>query len=189
MTEEKKPRKKYRRPPQVKGYYKPPAELVEQGKELLRTGDVKEEGSLTKAQAALSLRIAGAGWKDIAETLDYSSPGAARGAITRVLASELNDQESVEEVRYLESRRIERILTSLMRRATDPKDPDHLAYANTALAAIKQHSKLHGAEAPAQVNLTYNPTQQQLEQWATAVAGAMQNTVEEADILDAEVID
>lgn len=167
-------------------YKKIPAELeraadrVEQGKE------IHKPVPKNRAAAALTLRIDGAGWGDIAEVLDFGSPAEARAAVERALASEQNAPEKVEQIRFIESRRIDRIITSLSRRATNPKDPDHLAYARTLLAAIKQQSDLQGATAPQKVDITYNPSAQQLEAWVTAVTAAKHRDVIEGDIIDVE---
>src|SRR5690606_17540215 len=95
-----------------------------------------DEDAPTRAAAALALRIDGAGWSDIARVLDYSSAQRARKAVERVLADEAASVEQIEHVRWLNARRLEKILNSLMKRATNPKDPDHLQYARMAVVVI-----------------------------------------------------
>lgn len=179
----------------VEGYAKPPQALVqmaddsEKGKDTVpvktKTGTVPKN----RTAAALQLRIDGAGWYDIAQVLDFASAKEARHAVELALAAEPKDAESIEEIRSMESRRIERVMASLSRRARDPKDPDHLQYARTLLMAIKQHTDLHGAAAAQKVDITYSPTAQQLEEWVTAISVAQHGRTREADILDVEVID
>lgn len=139
-----------------------------------------------RAAAALQLRIDGAGFGDIAKVLEFKDAKEARDAVERALASEYQSPDRIEQVRGLQSRRIDRILMSLMKRATNPKDPDHLAYANRALAAIKQQTDLEGAAAPARVDITYNPSAQQLEQWVQAVTARQHGVIEEGNIIDVE---
>lgn len=172
-----------------KDYKKPPHEMVvnadrmEQGKELMPRLPVN------RAAAALALRLDGAGFGDIAKVMEFSSAAEARRAVDKALADTPMDMESVERIRDLESRRIERILVSLMKRATNPKDPDHLTYARTALAAIKQQTDLHGAAMPTKVDVTYNPSKQQLEKWVEQITSAAHQGVVEGDIIDVEVIE
>lgn len=171
---------------QNKGYVNPPADLVQAGKEIEKVGE--KETPKNRSAAALQLRIDGAGWGDIAKVLEFDTPADARNAVEAALAQEAKSSEDIEQIRFLEARRMERILTSLMRRATNPKDPDHLAYARTAMVVIDRHTKLYGADAPQQLNVTYNPAAGQIEQWVAAMARQVHGEIQEADILDVEVI-
>lgn len=171
---------------QVKGYVKPPADLVQAGKEIEKTSD--KAPPKNRAAAALQLRIDGAGWADIAKVLEFDTPADARNAVEFALAQEAKSTEDIEQIRFLEARRMERILSSLMRRATSPNDPDHLAYARTAMVVIDRHAKLYGADAPQQLNVTYNPAAGQIEQWVTSMARQVHGEIQEADILDVEVV-
>lgn len=168
------------------GYVTPPADLVQAGKEIEKAKPV--ETPKNRSAAALQLRIDGAGWGDIAKVLDFDTPADARVAVENALAMEAKSTEDIEQIRFLEARRMERILTSLMRRATNPADPDHLAYARTAMVVIDRHTKLYGADAPQQLNVTYNPAAGQIEQWVSAMARQVHGEIQEADILDVEVI-
>jgi hypothetical protein len=75
-----------------------------------------------------------------------------------------------------------------MRRATSPNDPDHLAYARTAMVVIDRHAKLYGADAPQQLNVTYNPAAGQIEQWVANMARQVHGEIEEANIIDVEEV-
>lgn len=169
-------------------YDKPPHEFVEKADRLEKGKEITPHVPANRAAAVLSLRIDGAGFGDIAKALDFDSPAAARRAFERALANAPMDMDSIERVRDLESRRIERILISLMKRATNPKDPDHLTYARTALAAIKQQTELHGAAMPTKVDITYNPSAQQLEKWVSQIGEQMHQGVVEGDIIDVEEV-
>lgn len=139
-----------------------------------------------RAASALQLRIDGAAFSDIAKVLEFKDAREAQAAVERALAAEYRAPNEIAQVRALQSKRIDRILYSLMRRATNPKDPDHLAYATRALAAIKQQTDLEGAAAPAKVDITYNPSAQQLEQWVTRVSALEHGPISEGDIIDVE---
>jgi hypothetical protein len=176
-----------KRPKQIRGYVKPPADLMQAGKEIEKA-ETKDTPK-NRAAAALQLRIDGAGWGDISRVLDFDTPADARMAVENALAVEAKSTEDIEQIRFLEARRMERILASLMRRATNPKDPDHLAYARTAMVVIDRHTKLYGADAPQQLNVTYNPAAGQIEHWVEAMARRVHGEIEEADILDVEVVE
>lgn len=173
----------------AKSYEKPPYELIQDADRLEKGKDLVPRLPVNKTAAALQLRIDGASFADIARTLEFASPGDARRAVDKALADTPTDMKDVERVRDLESRRIERILVSLMRRATNPKDPDHLTYARTALAAIKQQTDLHGAAMPTRVDISYNPSAQQLEQWVSQISAAAHKGVTEGEILEVEILD
>lgn len=177
-----------------------PHEVQEAGRkmaELQRKGDLdlekvkgETEDAPTRAAAAVALRIDGAGWSDIARVLDYSSAQRARGAVERALADETSTPEQIEHVRWLNARRLEKILQSLMRRATNPKDPDHLQYARMSVVVIDRHLKLYGADAPQKMNVTYSPAAGELENWVMQTAQQVSDDMaREADIIDAEVVD
>lgn len=179
-------RKLAQRAKQNKGYTKAPAGLMQAGKEIEKAKEAQVPKQ--RAAAALQLRIDGAGWGDIAKVLDFDTPADARQAVEYALALESKSTEDIEQIRFLEARRMERILTSLMRRATSPNDPDHLAYARTAMVVIDRHAKLYGADAPQQLNVTYNPAAGQIEQWVAAMARQVHGEIQEADILDVEEV-
>lgn len=170
-------------------YKKIPHEMIENADRLEKGKELTPRIPANRAAAALALRIDGANFADIAKVLEFSSPAEARRAVERQLASEPTEMGDIERVRNLESRRIDRILVSLMKRATNPKDPDHLQYARTALAAIQQQTNLHGAAMPTKVDITYNPSAQQLEAWVGQIAAMKHKGVQEGDIIDVEVIE
>jgi hypothetical protein len=170
-------------------YKNPPHEMVENAKRLEAGKELTPHVPANRTAAALQLRLQGAGYDNIAEVLGLASPAEARKFVDKALAEMPTDMESVERIRDLESRRIERILVSLMKRGTNPKDPDHLAYARTALAAIKQQTDLYGAAMPTKVDISYNPSAQQLEQWVSQIGAAMHKNVVEGDIIDVEILE
>ena len=70
--------------------------------------DLEETDKVTRVEAALALRIAGASYSEIADVLGYASVASARLAVERSLASTITE-ESREEKRRLIARRIERL--------------------------------------------------------------------------------
>jgi hypothetical protein len=167
-------------------------EYMDQGKALDTLEVGKEVGPVvnkTRAASALQLRIDGASFSDIAKVLEFRDAAMARYAVEIALANEARSHEDVEQMRWVEARRLERVLSSLMRRATNPSDQDHLAYARTALAVIDRHIKLYGLDAPAKVDVTYTPAKAQLDEWVTKMTEAAHGPIVEADIVDAEIVD
>jgi hypothetical protein len=169
-------------------------EYMDQGK-ALDTLDASKRDMLVKstspsrAASALQLRIDGASYSDIARVLEFKDASVARLAVEQALSQEARSHEDVEQMRWVEARRLERVLSSLMRRATNPTDQDHLAYARTALAVIDRHIKLYGLDAPAKVDVTYSPAKSQIEEWVARMTEQAHGPIVEADIVDAEIVE
>lgn len=161
---------------------------VEEGRD--PNADITEiDKSPTKAEAALTLRLSGASHSQIAKTLGYSSAYRARQAVERVLASAADSPEDRDKMRVLTSRRLNRLLQSVMSKAVDHKDKEHLAYNARALAIIDREARLWGVDAPTQVQFT--PTDEHIQNFVrnvTKLADADRDAAE-ADILDAEIVE
>lgn len=177
----------------------PPAEVVKAAEKHDEFMDVSKaridrikgdsEDAPTRAAAAVAMKIDGAGYSDIAKVLDYSSPQRARRAVEEAISLQAGSPEEIDHIRFINSRRLERILTSVMTRATDPGDADHLAYARMAVVLIDRHLRLWGADNPAQMKVTVTPTALAIEEWVTEMARQTYGVADEADILDAEIVE
>lgn len=138
----------------------------------------------TRAEAGAALLVQGASFKDVAEMLGYSTPSSAKQAVEKVLAHSLTVPER-EAMRSVVHQRYERLLKSVMPRATNPRDTQHLAYNARANAIIDRMSKLHGLDAPTQVQVT--PSEEYLDQYTRQLQSRMgldPDVVEEADIFE-----
>lgn len=176
-----------------------PAEVVEAGKKVAAFEDANSarlarlkgdsEDSPTRAAAAVAMKIDGAGYPDIAKVLDYSSPQRARLAVEQAIGEQAGSPEEVEHVRWVNSRRLERILTSVMTRATDPHDADHLAYARMAVTLIDRHLRVWGADNPAQMKVIVSPSAQAIDEWALQMARQAYGVAQEGEIIDVEVVE
>lgn len=157
----------------------------------LNTDLEKIEDQAQRAESAVGLRIAGASYTNIARTLGYSSAYHARQAVERALAQTAESPEERDQQRVLTSRRLNRLMQSVMGKATNPRDPDHLAYNQQALRLIDREAKLWGVDAPTQVSV-HSASDEQIAafvQKALALGRVAGEEAEEADILDAEVLD
>ena len=163
------------------------AQAIENGEE--PNADLVVSETDTKAESALALRIAGTSYTNIAKALGYASATRARLAVERVLAASADSPEERDQQRVLNDKRLNRLLQSVMGKAVDPKDPDHLAYNARALAITDRIMRLWGVDAPAQVQIT--PTDEHLQQYVAHMMALARKEpeAEEADILDADVID
>lgn len=148
-----------------------------------------DEDHPSRAAAAVALKIDGHGYTEIAKILDYSSAQVARNAIEKAIGAEAASPEQIDHVRWINARRLERLLNSVMPRAEDEYDPRHLDYAKMAVTLIDKHLNLFGANAPQQMRVSIEPTRAVLEQWALDFARDAAGAIEEADILDVEVIE
>jgi len=148
--------------------------------------DLEEDDRPSRQEAAVALRIAGATYAEIARTLDYSNNTRARQAVERALASSVGEDDR-EQMRFIEGRRLERLLRSLWKKATDEEGEEQLAAARTALAVIDRHAKLYGLDAPT-VHAVYSPTATEMEQWLAGVAERVrEGQPEEYDIIQGEI--
>lgn len=161
------------------------AQRVENGQD--PNADLSLAQAETKAQGALFLSMNGASWSDIARMQGYASPTHARLAVERVLAESAGPEDK-EQAREMNRRRYKRLLQSVMGKAVDPSDPQHLAYNARALAIVDRLGILDGLNAPQQVQIT--PTDQYLYEYLQKMLPEAQRDRDagEADILDAEVI-
>ena len=163
------------------------ADAVEAGEE--PNADLLMSETNTKAESALALRIAGTSYTNIAKALGYASATRARLAVERVLAASADSPEERDQQRVLNDKRLNRLLQSVMGKAVDPKDPDHLAYNARALAITDRIMRLWGVDAPAQVQIT--PTDEHLQAYVAQMMALARKEpeAEEADILDADIVE
>lgn len=144
--------------------------------------------SVSRMEAAVALRVHGADYSEIARICGYADVPRARQAVERGLGSTVSDDDKKVR-RTLESRRLERVIRSLMPKAVDPDDPEHLGYARTTLLYIDRHIRLWGLDAPAEM-VMYTPTAKEVEDWLAGKRRAIEGHLpEEADIVEGEVID
>lgn len=135
-----------------------------------------------RQEAAVAMRIAGAHYSEIARALEYPNASQARTAVERALATSVG-VEGKEQLRFIEARRLERLLRSLWAKATDDKDESHLAYARTALAVIDRHARLYGLDAPQEM-VVYTPAASEIEAWVAKMARQVHGEMpEEYDII------
>lgn len=100
-----------------------------------------------KERQALDLRLAGARFADIADKLGYANESGAYKAVQRALTSTL--QPAADELREVESARLERLLLAVWPAALDG-DAKAIAQAR---GLIDQRCKLLGLNAPARVDV------------------------------------
>lgn len=150
--------------------------------------DLEAKDRTSRQEAAVTLRLAGANYSQIAETLGYASATLARQAVERSLAASSGEDDRTK-LRQVEANRLERILQSLWRKATNDKDEQHLAYARTALAVIDRHIRLVGADTPQEM-VVYNPAGAEIEAWVANVVSKVQGDMpEEFDIIEGQISD
>ena len=137
--------------------------------------------------SAVALRVSGANYGEIARTLGFSTPQAAKSAILDALSNSATEAE-IGQVRNLNERRLNKLLLSCWAKATDDDDEEHLQYVRMALAIIDRHSKLMGADAPSQM-VVHTPDQKELVDWVSQMANQVtaDGVAREADIIDAEI--
>lgn len=149
--------------------------------------ELAERDRKNRGLAAVAMRVNGANYSQIAATLEYPSAVAARESVERTLASSVGDDDR-EMMRAIESRRLEKVLRSMMKRATDEEDPEQLSAAKVALMFIDRHIKLQGLDAP-QVMAVYSPSAVEMQEWLEQASRQIRPTTpQEAQVVDGEVV-
>lgn len=156
------------------------------------------------ARAAVNMRIAGAGYDEIATVLGYATPSHARSAVEEQLAG-MYEPEDRASLFQIVSARHEALIASLFKKATSTYMPDrdefgdeipgtlvpnadHLAYSKVLADVLTRYSVLHGLNAPAKVQIT--PSSEEFtEVVSSLVAKALEHTAQEADIFALEEVE
>lgn len=119
--------------------------------------------------AALALRLSGAGYDEIADTLALPSAEAARVMAEATLAQRAwQDSTGRERMRQENAARIERLLRSVWVKATNPDHPEQLPAVRVARELIDRLCKLWGLDAPSEV-VVHAPTQNEIEAWVAGI--------------------
>jgi hypothetical protein len=160
---------------------------VSNGREHGGNGSKANLARARKADAAVSMRLSGATWTEIAQVCGYPTPRAALTATERALVKRL-DEEDKAKMRQLAGARLERLLRGIWNKAIDPNDPEHLAAVQRAREIIDRHAKLFGLDAPTEI-VVHNPTKTELETWVLRVMAAGVPEVKEMDIFEGDVVE
>lgn len=151
-----------------------------------------DKASMRRVAAAVNLHLAGATYLEVAKTLDYASPQAARLAIERGLADQEPEGADKAAARNRMSLQYDMLLRSVIPNALKSSRDDQLAYVNTASKILAQKAQLLGLNAPTVLHV--NPSNDEMESVVLQVleiAGAVPSPEGDpfADIEDAEVIE
>jgi hypothetical protein len=136
-----------------------------------------------KADAALSMAIAGANWSEIAQALGYPTPRMARVATEKALERDLHSESSQVAMRELAGAKLDRLLRSVWKRAINEEDPDQVSYVREARSLVADWRKLFGTDAPSEVVVT-SPSMVELEKWVAGMVASQVPQLEEGDIFD-----
>jgi hypothetical protein len=135
-----------------------------------------------KANAALALKVEGATYEQIAETLGFPTARAALVAVERALEDHLAHDLDRDKLRTLAGQRLDALLRSVWPKATNEDAPEHLAAAGRAREIVQDFRRLHGLDAPTEVTVT-TPTTGEIEAWVAEVMSVRVPPVQEMDIL------
>jgi hypothetical protein len=136
-------------------------------------------------RAAVALRLAGASFAEIADTLALPDARTARDMVETELAAGEQDQTQRDVLRREEAARL---IRSVWGKAMDASNPEHLPAARAALAMVDRHARLLGLDQPTEV-IVYTPTTSEIDAWVSSmiVAGStIAGDVEEGDVLAVE---
>lgn len=146
---------------------------------------VSQMDAPSRASAAVTLLISGADYRDIAKVLDYRSVDEVKRTVWSAIGSIEMDENRRGRERELMARRLTAMISSGWKRATNPGDPDHLAYQRLMLAIMDRQAKLYGLDAPSQ-SIVYTPSQEEINQHVARVRNLV---VVEAGDVEADVLE
>lgn len=150
--------------------------------------DLSEKDRKTRQEAAVALRVAGANWSEIAETLDYVSPSRARQAVERALADSVGDEDRAQ-MRHVVNRRLDRLLRATWKKALDEKREDQAVHTRSALAIIDRSIRLNGLDAPSE-HVLYSPSALEIDAFIKrAVEEFRGSQPEEVDVVEGDIIE
>lgn len=119
--------------------------------------------------AALALRLAGAGYDEVADALGFDTAVEARKAAETALeARAWEDVDGRKRLRSECGARIERLLRGVWIKATDPDHPEHLVAVRVARELVDRQVRLYGLDAPQEV-VVHSPTAAEIDAWVAAV--------------------
>lgn len=175
------------------------AELIQERGVILNDGTDGEEievqdpiplrrkmSAAEKSKRAISLKLAGASYKEIAENLGYADPSGAQKVVSRGLRKSL--QENAAELRRIHYSRLEHMLMIIW---PDVNVGDAKSM-NTALNVMDRMEKLYGLNAAEKVDITAGPRETVIvaeggkDEYIESLKAAIEE--EERDIVDAEVL-
>lgn len=139
-----------------------------------------------KANAALTMKLGGADWDEIATALGFPTERAALVAVETTLGKRLSEMDR-NHLRALAAGRLESLIRSAWRKAHTESDPEHLNAIKSVRETVDRIAKLWGLDAPQEILVT-SPTQEHLDAWVGRVVSANLPQVTEADIIEAEVL-
>lgn len=190
------------RPPEggkkPKGKKKPKDEKKKPGiptlpkNEVALTGDELRGGISNRARSAVNLKLAGASYVEIADTLEYPDPQAARREVERALAL-THSPDDWETLRLVTAARAEQLFARSSAMAAADflvledgeriPNTEKLAWHRQAGVDLMNHATITGAKAPTKVEIT--PDEERLDSIVSALVGRMGHE----DILDADVLE
>ena len=141
--------------------------------------------------AALALRLAGAGYDDVAEALGLANAQVARRMAEEALeARAWDDVQGRDRMRAENGARLERLLRSVWAKATNPDHPEQLTAVKVAKELIDRHCKLYGLDAPQEV-VIHTPTATEIDAWVAGMLGssAAELMAMEPEVVEGEVVD
>lgn len=138
------------------------------------------------AAAALALRLAGAGYDEVADMLGLPTAAVARRHAEDALeARAWEDVDGRNRLRQENGARLERLLRGVWAKATNPEHPEHLSAVKVAREVIDRHCRLYGLDAPAEI-IVHTPTASEIDAWVSSMVSTQSADLRamEPDIID-----
>jgi hypothetical protein len=167
-------------------------EALELEAELQLSADMQAERRMIKAgrpsqRARAAVRMDGFGFSlaDIARMLLFPTPKDAFETITGTIAA-LVPEMDLATARKRHSSRLEMLLSAVIPRAIDPKNDEQLAYSKRANELLDSLARLHGTNAPSQVQVSTPEADEFNRVLNTVFAHRNPDLPKEIDVFDLE---
>lgn len=132
------------------------------------------------------MRLAGAGYDEVADALGLTSAQVARDHAERALeARAWDDVQGRDRLRAENGARLERLLRGVWAKATNPDHPEHLSAVKVARELVDRHCRLYGLDAPSEV-IIHTPTANEIDVW---VSGMIAKSASDLLAMEPEIID
>lgn len=151
-----------------------------------------KRGVSQRDRAAVNLKLNGASYVEICDTLEYESPDEAQRSVVRALAL-THSSDDWETLRLVEGARAEKLLANSIAMATADyletdegeriPNRDKLAWHRQAGVDLMNHAIITGAKAPAKIEVT--PGQEEIDR----IVHMLAERAGHETIIDAEVLE
>jgi hypothetical protein len=137
------------------------------------------------AATVVRLKLSGASFMEIADIMEYDTPGIARAVFEQAIANSGEPDIDYKMQRSIANAQLNALMKSVAPIALDNKHPEHLPYLRAAVTIVDRQIKLNGLDAPTRLEVS-TPGAAEFEAVLEAATKALGGGPVEADIFEME---